>query len=383
MNEMQRSQKSIGAVTLLVLSIFLALGTAYAADVSTTRIKDIARLEGIRNNQLTGMGIVVGLNGTGDSSSVNAQMVVNVLAKWGIVVTAADLKIKNVAAVMITANLAPYLHEGDTLDIQVSSIGDAKSLQGGMLLQAPLTANDGKVYAMGQGLVYTGGLATGGRGGTNQRSSGTVGIVAQGALVEREMPMLFDMNGKLRWVLNSPDFTTASRLAQSINENIAPNAAKALDMGRVEVSVPRGLNKDPIAFIAEIENLPVSPDGIAKVVINERDGTVVVGDKVRIAPVAVTNRNITLRVNAPAPAPATTAAQPAQQGTPEAGADTSAADNTNVIDNSGTMVSLPDGTTIGAIVRALNAVGATPQDIIAIMVAIKNAGALYASLEFQ
>jgi flagellar P-ring protein precursor FlgI len=376
MNKMQRSQKLMGTITLMALSIFLALGTAWGADVSTTRIKDIARLEGIRNNQLTGMGIVVGLNGTGDSSSANAQMVVNVMAKWGIVVTAADLKIKNVAAVMITANLAPYLHEGDTLDIQVSSIGDAKSLQGGILLQAPLTGNDGKVYAMGQGPVYTGGLATGGRRGANQRSSGTVGIVAQGAIVEREMPMLFDVNGKLRWVLNNPDFTTASRLAQSINENIAANAAKALDMGRVEVSVPRGLNKDPIAFIAEVENLPVSPDGIAKVVINERDGTVVVGDKVRIAPVAVTNRNITLRVNAPAQS----AQQPA---TSETGADTSAQDNTNVIDNSGTVVSLPDGTTIGAIVRALNAVGATPQDIIAIMVAIKNAGALYASLEFQ
>jgi flagellar P-ring protein precursor FlgI len=241
-------------------------------------------------------------------------------------------------------------------------------------LQAPLTGSDGKVYAVAQGPVYVGG-EVGRRGGNNQRSSATVGIVSQGAIVEREAPMQLDLTGRLRWSLYNPDFTTASRLAQTINDNIALGVAKALDMGLVEVTIPRGRNTDPIAFIAEIENLPVTPDGIAKVIINERDGTVVIGDKVKIAPVAVTSRNISVRINAPF----ALEQQPNNQGN---FADTQGA-TAGTNGENGRMVILPDGTTIGSIVRALNAVGTTPQDIIAIIVAIKEAGALYGTLEFQ
>jgi flagellar P-ring protein precursor FlgI len=368
-------QKVIGAITLILIGMVVFSTAVSAEAIGATRIKDIAKLQGVRNNQLTGMGLIVGLNGTGDSSRANAQMVANILVKWGIIVRLGDLKIPNVAAVMITANLPPYLHEGETLDVQVSSIGDARSLNGGMLLQAPLTGADGKVYAVAQGPVYVGGTAAAGQRG-NQRNGATVGIISQGAIVEREAPMQLDLSGKLRWSLYNPDFTTASRLAQTINENIAPDTAKAVDMGQVEVIIPRLAYADPISFIAEVENLSVTPDGIAKVIINQRDGTVVIGDKVKIAPVAVTSRNISVRVNAPLPE--------VQQQPVTEGQAAGVQDNTGgLAGDNGTMVVLPDGSTIGSIVRALNAVGTTPQDIIAIMVAIKEAGALYGSLEFQ
>lgn len=378
---MKLSQKIIIAVTLALISIIVFSAAIFGETLTTTRIKDIARLQGVRGNQLNGMGLVIGLNGSGDSSSssnanANTQMVVNVLAKWGITVAAADLKTKNVAAVMVTATLPPYLHQGDTLDVQVSSIGDAKSLQGGILLQSPLTGADGKVYAVAQGSVYVGGYAAGAKGTTVQKNVTTVGIVTQGAIVEREVPMQLDSNGKLRWALNNPDFTTASRLAQTINDNIAKGAARAVDMGLVEVLIPREKSADPVAFIAEIETLPVTPDGIAKVIINERNGTVVIGDKVKIAPVAVTHRNITVKVNT---------TSDVSQLPPLLGGDAVVSQDStvNVNEEQGRMIMLPDGTTIGSIVRALNTVGTTPQDIIAIIVAIKEAGALYGILEFQ
>jgi flagellar P-ring protein precursor FlgI len=364
-------QKIIVTIVISLMSLASFSAAVYAeTGGSSTRIKDIAKLQGIRNNQLTGMGIIVGLNGTGDSSRANTQMVINMLAKWGIMVTQADLKIKNVAAVMITATLPPYLHVGETLDVQVASLGDAKSLQGGTLLQAPLNGLDGKVYAMAQGPVYIGSPSPAGAGG-NQRSSATVGIVSQGAIVERDAPMQFDLGGKLRWSLYNPDFTTASRLAQSINENVAPGVAKAIDMGSVEVMVPREKTADPIGFISEIENLSVTPDGIAKVIVNERDGSVVIGDKVKIAPVAVTCRNISVRIN------------PTTNNGPAEDTNSTVNDPLASYGNSGRVLVLPDGTTIGSIVRALNAVGTTPQDIIAVLVAIKEAGALYGTLEFQ
>lgn len=364
----------------LVLSLVMALifgltGVDGQAESPLTRVKDIARLQGVRNNQLNGMGLIVGLNGTGDSSKANIQLVANALAKWGIEVNQNDLKVKNVAAVILTATLPPYKHQGDTIDVQVSSLGDAKSLQGGILLQTPLSGADGKVYAVAQGPVYVGGYSAGARGSSVQKNVTTVGIIPSGAIVERAVPMQFETEGKLRWVLNNPDFTTATRLARTINDNIADGAARAVDMGLVEVLIPQQLSHDPVALIAEIEGLPVTPDGVAKVVVNERNGTVVVGDRVRIAPVAVTHRNITVKVNT-----SSQVSQPA----PFSGGETTTVNNTtvDVKEEGGQLVVLPAGTTIGMIVKALNAVGSTPQDIIAVLVAIKEAGALYGVLEF-
>jgi flagellar P-ring protein precursor FlgI len=412
---MKITQKVIGMIMLTFICLTVFSAVTFGDTSGTTRIKDIARLQGVRSNQLNGMGLVIGLNGTGDSSKTNAQMVVNVLAKWGIIVAANDLKTKNVAAVVVTANLPPYLHQGDTLDVQVSSIGDAKSLQGGILLQAPMTGADGKVYTIAQGPVYVGANATATKGAAVPKDITTVGIVVQGAIVEREVPIQLDYNGRIRWALINPDFTTASRLAQTINDNIAEGSARAVDMGLVEVLIPSEKSTDPVGFIAEIESLPVTPDGIAKVIINERNGTIVVGDKVKIAPVAVTQRNITVKVNAvtnPTVQNTTVNDSTIKDNTAidNAVKDNTVADNTakdnavtdssqpvatngstpvaqnttaNADQDSGRMIVLPGGSTIGSIVRALNAVGTTPQDIIAIIVAIKEAGALYAKLEFQ
>jgi flagellar P-ring protein precursor FlgI len=358
----------IGIMTLVLMSV---TPTVFG-EGSVVRIKDIARLQGVRNNQLTGMGLVVGLGGTGDTSKANIQIVLNALTKLGYNAAMVDFKTKNVAAVFITGNLGPYQHQGDTMDVQVASLGDAKSLQGGILLQSPLMGADGKVYAVAQGSLHIGGYNTGTRGTSSQKNITTSGSIPSGALIEREVPMQLDVNGKLRWALNNPDFTTAARLAKTINDNFAKGAARAIDMGLVEVLVPRENLTDPIAFIAEIESLPVTPDGVAKVVVNERTGTIVIGEKVKIAKVAVTHGNITVKVNTQT------------QTDTMLGMDTSYNTDSQVAvdEESGALVELPEGTDIGTIVRALNAVGTTPQDIIAILVAIKEAGALYGVLEF-
>lgn len=369
-----------------ILTLFLMLTgsgvpaeAAAAAAVSqsniTTRVKDIARLQGVRNNQLSGMGLVVGLNGSGDSSRTNVELIANVMQSWGIDIDVSNLRTKNVAAVMVTATLPPYMHEGDTIDIQVASWGDAKSLQGGILLQTPLTGADGNVYAVAQGPVYLGGYTAGGQGSSVQKNITTTGLVPSGAIIEREVPMQLQTGGKLRWVLNNPDFTTAVRLADSINENIARNAARAVNMGLVEVDIPASYSNNPVPFIAEIETLAVTPDGIAKVIVNERNGTVVIGDKVKIASVAVTHRNITVRIDS---------TPQVSQPPPFSGGETQVVEDVtvDVEEEEGSLILLPEGTDIGTIVRALNAVGTTPQDIIAILVAIKESGALYGVLEF-
>lgn len=360
-------------ITVLILTCLSMVGILEIANGETTitRIKDIARLQGVRNNQLTGMGLVVGLNGTGDSSKTNIQIVSNVLYKLGYTLQIPDLKAKNVAAVMLTANLPPYMHNGDKIDVQVASFGDAKSLRGGILLQAPLTAADGKVYAVAQGSLFVGGYNVGTKGASQQKNSTTAGIVPMGALIENEVPVHLDINGKLRWSLNNPDFTTAARLAKTINDNIAKGVARAVDMGLVEVIIPREKMMDPISFIADIETLPVSPDGIAKIIINERTGTIVIGEKVKIAKVAVTHGDITVKVNS------TENISPGLSGS-----DTDQSD-VSVSEEKGSLVELPEGTDIGTVVRALNSVGTSPQDIVAIVVAIKEAGALYGDLEFK
>ena len=368
--------KRLGSLLIIVLFLIgVGSSVAAAAETATTRIKDIARLQGVRNNQLNGMGLVVGLNGTGDSSKANAEVVANALAKWGVRVNASELKVKNIAVVAITANFPPYLHQGDAIDVQVSSVGDAKSLQGGILLQTPLVGADGQVYAVAQGPIYVGGYAVSSRRASQQKNITTVGMISNGAIVEREVPMQLDYNGRLRWALNKPDFTTAARLADTINENIAIGAARAIDMGLIEVLIPNDYLSNPISYIAEIENLPVTPDGIAKVVVNERNGTVVVGDKVRIASVAVTHNNITVKINSE-----TTVSQPNPFSMGQTAITTR--DSLDVQEEEGNMVLMPTGTDIGTIVRALNAVGTTPQDIIAILVAINQSGALYGVLEF-
>ncbi len=370
-------KKVLAGVLALTLLGSFAVTTRATEDSAlvTTRIKDIARIEGVRTNQLTGLGLVVGLNGTGDSSKSNAQLVANTLQKWGIEVSISDLKVKNIAAVFLTATLPPYSRSGDTLTVQASSLGDAKSLQGGMLLQSPLTGADGKVYAVAQGALYLGGYMAGARGATVQKNITTVGSIPNGAIVEREVPMNFANNGKIRWVLNNPDFTTATRLAGAINDNIYPDTARAVDMGLVEVNIPSERTQNPVPFIAEIENLAVTPDGFAKVIVNERTGTVIIGEKVKIAPVAVTHRNITVKITA---TPRVSQPAPKSDGETKVVSD----QQVQVQEEQGRLILLSGGTNIGTVVRALNSVGTAPSDIIAVLVAMKEAGALYGTLEF-
>ncbi len=349
---------------------------AKASEAVPVRIKDLAKLQGVRANQLNGIGLVVGLNGTGDASKANAQLVANALAKWGINLSLSDLKVKNIAAVVLTANLPPYLHQGETLDVQVSSLGDAKSLQGGILLQTPLVGADNKVYAVAQGAVYVGGYAVGNSGSSKQKNIPTVGIVSGGAIVEREVAMQPINGNKLRFALQHPDYTTAIRLARTINENIEEKIAAALDMGLVEVTILPKYSDNPISLISAIENLTIIPDEIARVVINERTGTILVGANVKLAPVAVTHGNITVKIENK-----TEVVQPV----PLSQGETIVTQNstTEVNEEQGQLILLPAGTTIGGVVRALNAVGSTPQDIIAVIVALKEAGALYGRLEFK
>lgn len=373
-----RKPSVILAFALAGLWIWLSPFCAAADDV-ILRVKDIARLEGVRSNQLTGLGLVVGLNGTGDSgrSQASIQMVTNILARYGIPVNAEDLRVRNVAVVMVSANLPPFRRNGDLIDVNVASIGDAKSLQGGYLLQTPLLGADQKVYAVAQQALIMGGYAASGRGGSSQtKNHPTQAFIPGGAIVEREVPMELTSEGSINWVLNKPDFTTATRLARTINEHFQAGLAQARDMSLIQVTIPEEYRSREVEFIAALEALPVTPDGVAKVIVNERNGTIVVGDKVRISPVAVSHGNLTISIEAE-----TAVSQPA----PFSWGQTvvSREERVNVEEAEGPMVALPAGSTIGEIVQALNAVGTTPQDIIAILVAIDQAGALHGVLEVR
>lgn len=371
---------------LLIAAALLALGItagAYAQGVGAAagspavRIKDIARLQPVRDNQLTGLGLVVGLNGTGDGtgSRANIQMVANMLERFGISVDADDLRLRNAAAVMVTATLPPFVRPGDRIDVTVSSFGDARSLQGGFLLQTPLTAADGEVYAVAQGAVSIGGFnVRGGRGASVQQNHPVVGSVANGAIVERSVPISLGHDGILTWVLHEADFSTAARLAEAVNERFGPGSAQALDGSAVAVLVPDVLAGDPIAFASMVEELTIVPDRAARVVINERTGTVVLGHQVRIATVAVAHGGLTVRIE-----PEVDVSQPP----PLSGGDTVVVQRprVRVEQATGELMVLEPGVNVQDLVQALNAVGANPRDVIAILQAIKSAGALYGELE--
>ena len=361
-------------IAFLVLVIVLLAGNAVLAqmvepiryDTPIVRVKDVARVQGVRENQIYGLGLVVGLQGTGDGSGsrANIQMIANMLEGFGITVSANDLRMRNIAAVMVTADLPTSLRSGDRLDVTVSSIGDARSLQGGLLLQTPLQAANGQVYAVAQGPVSIGGFVVRGSGG-GQVNHTTVGTVTNGAIVERELePYDFAQQGSVSMILMEPDFTTATRLVQVINEAYQQNLAWARDQGTVEITVPAAYLTNVVGFIAELEELPIRPDTNARVVINERTGTVVMGSQVRIAAVAVSHGNLKVQVQSNAPSTQSDSIWGEQMFNEEYGHSTVLGGTPNVQD----------------LVDALNAVGATPQDIIAILQAVKAAGALFGEL---
>lgn len=361
---------------LVSMLLLLSATTAWVeAAAAPTRIKDIAKVQGVRSNQLIGYGLVVGLAGTGDTdkSVYTVQSVVNMLKNFGIVVNSTKFKAKNVAAVMVTAQLPPFVKPGDTIDITVSSLGDAKSIHGGTLLQTPLQAANGQVYAVGQGSLSTGGYSAGGRGAGQQKNFPTIGLIPDGASVERAVPMEFSSDGTIALALSQPDFTTASRITAAI-ESVFGGIAVARDPGTVTVNVPATYAGDIVGFVAAIEELPVIPDAVAKIVINERTGTVVMGTNVTISEVAVAQGGLTVKIGNTVDV---------SQPPPFSDGSTvvTSQPTVEVTEESANMIALPASASVGDVVNTLNAVGATPRDIIAILQAIKAAGALNAELQ--
>ncbi len=340
------------------------------------RVKDVAKVHGVRSNQLWGIGLVAGLAGTGDDSNsvdYTAQAISNMLNRAGISIDPKDIKVKNFASVIITTDLAPFVRPGDTIDVTVSSIGNAKSLEGGTLIMTPLKAANGEIYAVAQGSVSIGGFgASGGSGNEVRKSFLTVGRVPDGAIVEKEVE--FDLNdgGYITIVLNNPDFTTSIKLADTIATLEGVNYTKAVDPANVEVRVPLEYSGDLIRFISMVENLTIPVDTPAKVVINERTGTIVMGQFVQILPVAIAHGPLTITINQ---------YFDVSQPPPLSGGFPIAVPGEDLLVTEGKAVFVRVST--ADIVKALNALGVTPTDIVAIFQALKAAGALQADLEIM
>ncbi|MFB3816357.1 MAG: flagellar basal body P-ring protein FlgI [Candidatus Methylomirabilales bacterium] len=346
---------------------------AAAAEV---RVKELARIQGVRENELLGYGLVIGLNGTGDKAGTlfTVQTITSMLQRMGIQVPRDRVGVKNVAAVVVTAKLPPFAKAGTTLDVVVSSLGDASSLQGGMLLLTPLQAADGRVYAVAQGPLSLGGfnVEAGGTGERAQKNHPTVGRIPNGATIEREVPTAVVENQTLAILLNSPDFTTAERLVAAVNQALGPGRARAEDAGTVRVGLAPG--EPLVGLIARLENLRIRPDRVARVVINERTGTIIMGSDVQISTVAISHGNLSVQIKSELQV-----SQPA----PLSRGQTAVVPKTDVSvrEDKGGLSLLEQATSIGDVVRALNALGVSARDLISILQAIKQAGALQAELE--
>lgn len=351
------------------------------------RVKDITRVKGVRSNQLIGYGIVVGLAGTGDGAGneFTIRSVSNMLQKFGVDVEPQNMSLDNVAAVMVTAKLPPFAQSGDKIDVTLSSLGNADTLQGGTLLMTPLEGPSGdRVYAVAQGPVSIGGFNAGQGGNEVRQNHPTVGRIPNGALIERTVPNQFSNHNRVSLVLNEPNFTTAENIAKVINSHFgySPEGdkyAKAIDAGQVEVKVPDHYDKRKVEFVSRLGKLNVRPDTKAKVVINERTGTIVMGHNVRLSKVSVSHGNLTVTI-----ATENEVVQPNQQGE-ENNQQPQQVQNqdVNVEEEQDRLAVLPKGSNISDVVKALNKVGAKPRDIISILQSIKQSGALHADLEIM
>ncbi len=365
---------------MLALTFLLLVGCIFwISEVHAVRIKDITEIKGVRQNQLVGYGLVVGLEGTGDSddSLFTIQSLASLLEKMGVTVQTKDIEdVENVAAVMVTAELPPFASQGSRIDVLVSSIGDAENLQGGTLLFTPLRAADGQTYAVAQGPVSTGGFAVSGNSGDQvQKNFPTVARVVGGALVEKEIHSDFNQKDSLTLALHEPDFTTAARVAEAINRAFYSQLARTENAGSIHVSVPENYLGDTVQFVTMIESLGVTPDAVSKVVVNERTGTVIMGENVRISTIAIAHGNLSIQIdesqNVSQPLPFSPRGQTVV--TPES--------EIVVQEGKNPLFLVESGISIGEVVKALNALGVTPRDLIAIFQALKAAGALQAELE--
>ncbi|MBI5469613.1 MAG: flagellar basal body P-ring protein FlgI [Deltaproteobacteria bacterium] len=359
---------------------FLALAfvtVLFSTGAYGARIKDIAFIEGVRPNQLIGYGIVVGLNGTGDKTSAvyTMQSIANMLNRMGMKFDPNSIRVKNAAAVLVTAELPAFTKTGSKIDVLVSSLGDSTSLQGGTLISTPLKGPDGAVYAVSQGAISLAGFSAGGTGNSVAKNHQTAGKIPNGAIIEKDVPVSLFGRETLQLSLRDPDFTTAGRVVDEINKNFSTEIARAVDAGSITLSVPEDYRDAVVRYISRIEALDVRPDAVTKVVVNERTGTVVMGERVRLSTVAISHGDISIEIKTqyyisqpPAFSPkGETVVVPVEQ--------------TNVQEEKSKLIVMPEGVTLGDVVRALNLIGVTPRDLVAILQSIKAAGALQAELE--
>ncbi|EKE75008.1 flagellar basal body P-ring protein FlgI [Oceanibaculum indicum] len=365
------------AAPLLVVATFLLAAAQPAA--ANSRIKDIASFEGVRDNILVGYGLVVGLNGTGDDltkSIFTRESLVGMLERLGVNARDNGLEVDNIAAVMVTATLPPFARQGTRIDVNISTIGDASNLLGGTLLVTPLIAADGEVYAVAQGPVAASGFSAQGAAASITRGVPTAGRIANGAIVEREIDFKMTEMESVKISLRNPDFTTSRRVAQAINAFLGQPIAQPLDPATVRMALPQQYANNAVGLITDIEQLRVSPDYIAKVVIDEKSGVIVMGENVRISTVAIAQGNLTIRI--------TETPQVSQPNPFSDGGQTVVVPRTQIeVDEQADrrLTVMPSGVTLQELVDGLNALGVGPRDMISILQAIKASGALQAEIE--
>ncbi len=362
--------RSIGLALIAAL-----LWTAPAGAAS--RLKDLASVEGVRDNQLIGYGLVVGLNGTGDTinnSPFTKQSITAMLERLGVNIRGQTLNLKNVAAVMVTANLPAFSTQGTRIDVTVSALGDAKNLQGGTLLVTPLLGADGNVYAVAQGSLAISGFQAEGEAARITRGVPTVGRISNGAIIEREIDFALNRLTQLRLALRNPDFTTAKRIGAAINDFLGSATAEPLDPSTVQITVPKEYQNNVVALLVEIEQLQIEPDQSAKIIIDDRSGIIVMGRDVRVSTVAVSQGNLTVtisegrQVSQPAPlSRGQTVVTPRSR--------------VGVQEDGKKLAVVQEGVSLQQLVDGLNALGIGPRDLISILQAIKAAGAIQADLE--
>ncbi|MDJ0607572.1 MAG: flagellar basal body P-ring protein FlgI [Kiloniellales bacterium] len=359
------------------MAALLWLGASPAA--AQVRIKDIADFEGVRSNHLVGYGLVVGLDGTGDdleSAVFTRESLIGMLERLGVSARDDDLETDNVAAVMVTADLPPFARQGRRIDVTISALGDAQSLLGGTLLVTPLLAADGEVYAVAQGSVAVSGFNAGGAAETVSKGVATAGRIPNGAVIEREIAFDLAQMQSIKVSLRNPDFTTARRMAQAVNRRLKTPIARQLDNTTIMVDVPNDFPGGTVGLVTEIEQLRITPDQVARVVIDEQSGVIVMGENVRISTVAIAQGNLTIRI--------TETPQVSQPNPLAETGETVVVDRTRVQvseDEERRLAVLNRGVSLQELVNGLNALGIGPRDMITILQAIKAAGALQAEIE--
>lgn len=376
---MRKMLKNAG-ILLFFSAVFLTMNILHPTEASAnSRIKDISDIEGIRDNPLIGYGLVVGLNGTGDNISSMAfteESLIGMLERLGVNTRDGKIKSKNIAAVMVTGKLPPFARQGTRFDVTISALGDAKSLQGGVLLVTPLVGADGEVYAIAQGQVAIAGFAAEGNAQSVVKGVPTTGRIANGAIIEREIQFDFANQKSVKIALRNPDFTTASRMAAAINSYMGTIAATTLDSGTIKLDIPETKRDRLIQVLTDIEQLRIQPDQSAKVIIDEKSGIIVIGENVRINPIAIAQGNLTIRI--------TETPQVSQPAPFSMTGETVTVPRTDIEvdeEHNNRLNLLKGGVSLQELVDGLNALGVGPRDMISILQAVKAAGALQAEIE--